>query len=117
VLAVNSLIALTTLVLVWRRPRQPGDVARHWPRELGEHGARRAPTRIVRQLVIESVPLSRWARSAASVAHRSDRDRGAWRLSPMDFRIQWGTVMVAVALALLARGCGTASGGRSRSSI
>ena len=109
VLAVISLIgALTTLVLVVAAANLGNLVmsrATGRVRELGVRmalGARR--TRIVRQLVIESVPLVAmgtlgslgfaWA-TATVIAALGD-------FPPyMDFSIRWGTVVVAVTLALL----------------
>jgi predicted permease len=109
VLAVVSLIgALTTLVLVVAAAnignlvmsRATGRV-----RELGVRmalGARR--TRIVRQLVIELVPLvAMGALGSLGFAWAAAVVIAALGGFPpyFDFSIQWGTVMVAVALALL----------------
>ncbi|HUQ87857.1 MAG TPA: ABC transporter permease, partial [Vicinamibacterales bacterium] len=110
VLAVVSLIgALTTLVLVVAAANLGNLVmsrATGRVRELGVRmalGARR--TRIVRQLVIESVPLVAmgavgslgfaWAAATAIAALGS--------FPPyMDFSIRWATVVAAVTLALIA---------------
>ena len=109
VLAVISLMgALTTLVLIVAAANLGNLVmsrATGRVRELGVRmalGARR--TRIVRQLVIESLPLVAmgalgslgFASAAATVI------AAAGGFPPyMDFGIRWGTVSVAVALALL----------------
>src|SRR6185436_8375227 len=109
VLAVLSLLgALTTLVLVVAAANLGNLVmsrATGRVRELGVRmalGARR--TRIVRQLVIESVPLVvMGALGSLGFAWAAATVIAALGGFPpyMDFSIHWGTVMVAVALALL----------------
>jgi predicted permease len=109
VLAVVSLLgALTTLVLVVAAANLGNLVmsrATGRVRELGVRmalGARR--TRIVRQLVIESVPLVvMGALGSFGFAWAAATVIAALGGFPpyMDFSIRWGTVMVAVALALL----------------
>ena len=109
VLAVISLLgALTTLVLAVAAANLGNLVmsrATGRVRELGVRmalGARR--TRIVRQLVIESVPLVvMGALGSLGFAWAVATTVAALAGFPpyMDFSIQWGTVIVAVALALL----------------
>jgi len=109
VLAVISLIgALTTLVLVVAAANLGNLVmsrATGRVRELGVRmalGARRE--RIVRQLVIESVPLvAMGALGSLGFAWAAATVIAALGGFPpyMDFSIRWGTVMVAVTLALL----------------
>src|SRR6185436_17669528 len=109
VLAVISLLgALTTIVLVVAAANLGNLVmsrATGRVRELGVRmalGARRS--RIVRQLVIESVPLVVMG-AAGSLGFASAAATAIAALAGfppyMDFSIQWGTVMVAVTLALL----------------
>jgi predicted permease len=110
VLAVLSLIgALTTLVLVVAAANLGNLVmsrATGRVRELGVRmalGARR--TRIVRQLVIESVPLVVMGAlgSLGFASGLASLIAALGGLPPyMDFSIRWGTVMLAVALGLLA---------------
>jgi len=109
VLAVISLLgALTTLVLVVAAANLGNLVmsrATGRVRELGVRmalGARRE--RIVRQLVIESVPLvAMGALGSLGFAWAAATVIAALGGFPpyMDFSIRWGTVMVAVTLALL----------------
>jgi predicted permease len=109
VLAVLSLIgALTTLVLVVAAANLGNLVmsrATGRVRELGVRmalGARR--TRIVRQLVIESVPLvAMGALGSLGFAWAAATTIAALGGFPpyMDFRIKWGTVVLTVALALI----------------
>jgi predicted permease len=109
VLIVMSLLgALTTLVLVVAAANLGNLVmsrATGRVRELGVRmalGARR--TRIVRQLVIESVPLvAMGAAGSIGFAWAASTTIAALGGFPpyLDFNIQWGTVMVAVALALI----------------
>jgi ABC-type antimicrobial peptide transport system permease subunit len=109
VLAVISLIgALTTLVLVVAAANLGNLVmsrATGRVRELGVRmalGARR--TRIVRQLVIESVPVvAMGALGSLGFAWAAATVIAALGGFPpfLDFSIRWGTVMVALALAFL----------------
>ena len=109
VLAVVSLMgALTTLVLIVAAANLGNLVmsrATGRVRELGVRmalGARR--TRIVRQLVIESLPLVALGAAGSLVFARAAATTiGAFAGFPpyMDFRIEWGTVALAVGLALL----------------
>jgi predicted permease len=109
VLAVISLLgALTTLVLIVAAANLGNLVmsrATGRVRELGVRmalGARR--TRIVRQLVIESVPVvAMGALGSLGFAWAAATVIAALGGFPpyLDFSIRWGTVMVALALAVL----------------
>lgn len=109
VLAVISLLgALTTLVLVVAAANLGNLVmsrATGRVRELGVRmalGARR--TRIVRQLVIESVPLVTMGTGGSLLfAWAASTTIAALGGFPpyMNFDIQWGTIVVAVGLALI----------------
>jgi hypothetical protein len=114
--------ALTTLVLDrgGREPWQPGDVtrARARARARRAHGARRRRTRIVRQLVIESVPLvAMGALGSLGFAWAAATLIAALGGFPpyLDFSIRWGTVMVRSGAGLpVARGRGIAAGVEDR---